>query len=291
MITIIKLAKWLYISPLTILLFALCFITRKLEVLFITYLIMLLHELAHLCAALLIGLMPSYIAIYPFGVNLRLKNKIVYSLADEIIVYLSGPFLNIMLALAATIANAKLENIWLSDFITKNLALFLINMLPIVPLDGGTIIKKILMHKIGFKRAQTVMKSISAILAACMAALAAALIYQSKFNFSIVFLCVFLIANIFTQKEKYNMDFINELMFYKEKCINYKNKKIKFILAKKDDNIRKLAENFTRSSFFIIFLLDNDGKVDDILTENELMDIVVQKGAGATVRNLDRIAE
>ena len=51
----------------------------------VTYAVMILHELAHCLAAVCIGLKISHIDFYPFGVNLKLKNKFVYSLADEII--------------------------------------------------------------------------------------------------------------------------------------------------------------------------------------------------------------
>ena len=78
----IKIFGYIYVHFLTVVLFLVCFIIGKLETLFITYLIMFVHELSHLIAASAIGLKPSYIAFYPFGVNLKLKNKLVCSLSD-----------------------------------------------------------------------------------------------------------------------------------------------------------------------------------------------------------------
>ena len=60
---------------------------------------MTIHEVAHLIAALSIGLMPEKLKFQPYGVNLTLKNKIIYSFSDEVILYLSGPFTNIFLSL------------------------------------------------------------------------------------------------------------------------------------------------------------------------------------------------
>ena len=48
----------------------------------VTYAVMILHELAHCLAAVCTDKI-SHIDFYPFGVNLKLKNKFVYSLADE----------------------------------------------------------------------------------------------------------------------------------------------------------------------------------------------------------------
>ena len=97
----IKLFSGIYVHFLTVLLFSVCYITGKLETFFITYLIMFIHETAHLAAAMTIGLKPSHMVFYPFGVNLRLKNKSVGSVADEIILYAAGPLANILMAVLA----------------------------------------------------------------------------------------------------------------------------------------------------------------------------------------------
>lgn len=79
----IKITKYLRVNVLTITLFVFCIIFNKVDMLCVTYAVMILHELAHCLAAVCIGLKISHIDFYPFGVNLKLKNKLVYSLADE----------------------------------------------------------------------------------------------------------------------------------------------------------------------------------------------------------------
>ena len=41
--------------------------------------------------------------------------------------------------------------------------------------------------------------------------------WKNNFNFTILFAVIFLTGNIFTNKEKYYIDFTKELMFYKSK--------------------------------------------------------------------------
>ena len=72
----IKISKGIYIHFLTVLLFIFCYINRKLEILAISYISIFVHEIAHLTAAIAIGLLPSRIIFLPFGVNLKLKNTI-----------------------------------------------------------------------------------------------------------------------------------------------------------------------------------------------------------------------
>lgn len=272
----IKICKWLYINPLTIVLFALCFITRKLEYLMITYSVMFLHECAHLAAAFCIGLKPSYIAFQPFGVNLKLKNRLVYALADEIILYLSGPLINIILSIICAFIYRKTLNTWAQFMYIQNFLLFVTNMLPIVPLDGGIILKKIILHKIGYKKADRIMICISCIFVGLILLLGIRIFWQQR-NFTVLFLLIFVIGNIFTQKEKYNIDFIKELMFYQEKEKKYKKQNIKFLVYSCDANFRDIAKQFNVKDFFVVFLLTGQGAIDDIVTEIQIIDKLMDR--------------
>lgn len=242
---------------------------------------MLIHELAHLAAALYIGLRPSHIIIEPFGVNLRLKNKIVYSLTDEIILYMSGPCVNFIFAVISAVA-AHSDFTYLHDFALKNTALFIINILPIVPLDGGIVLKKILMCKIGNRNAEKITKAISISLIGVLITFGFILTIKSQFNFSVLFLCVFLFMNVFTQKEKYNVDFVKELMFYKRKTENFHEKKLKIILVSENDKLKKITECFTYSTFTIVFVLDKGYTVSNIFTESEIIEEILSKGSETT---------
>lgn len=266
----IKICRWLYLNPLTLILLILCFITRRLEVLLITYAILFLHECAHLIAAIYIGLKPSYIAFHPFGVNLKLKNRFVYSLSDEIILYLSGPLLNVILSGICAFFYVQTKNSWLKFAYIENFLLFATNMMPIIPLDGGVIIKKILLYKFGYKKADTIMIVISCIFIGIIAISGAKLFWEQQ-NFSVLFLFIFIIGNIFTQKEKYNIDFIKELMFYMEKGKQYKKQNVKILVRNKNDNLRTLAKQFTIKDFFIVFFLNNDGSIEDVVTETQII--------------------
>ncbi len=281
----IKLGRRIYINPLTVVLFVFCYINRQLEMLAVTYAIMLIHETAHLLAALYIGLLPSHIVIEPFGVNLRLKNQIVYSIYDEILLYMAGPIVNIVFAFIGMIINRYVANIWLFDFAVKNFALFAINILPILPLDGGVILKKIIISSIGRKNGECAMRIISGAMVCALTTLSAVLMLKSEFNFSVVFLCVFLIMNIFVQKEKYNIDFVKELMFYKKKSGEYKDKRVRLMAVSEDDSIRSAAEKFTNNTFGIAVVVGQNNKVDGFFTEPELIDTIVSKGAEVTFKD------
>lgn len=264
----LNVGKHISISYLTPLLFIVCFFAGKLNILAVTYLTMLFHELSHTIAAIAIGLRVDKIILYPFGVNLRLKNKFVHSLFDEIILYMSGPLFNIIFALCALIGYGISQNYVLQYLYFMNIALFVCNMLPIFPLDGGVILKKILSYFLGSKTAAQIMKVISffmlcAVLIFCIYSAAVC-----EFNISVIIIAAFLIGSVLHGQEKYDVDFVRALMFAKEK----ENKRIKHILISKESDIKDIVSRFSNSSYSIVYLTEENGKIYDIITEREVID-------------------
>lgn len=269
----IKISKGLYIHFLTIILFVLCYINRKLEILAISYFSIFLHEIAHLIAAIMIGLAPSKIVFFPFGVNLKLKNNIINSLSDEIILYLSGPLLSVILAILSIF---YLKNQYIRLFYYNNIGLFIFNILPILPMDGGILIKKILCAGVGYRKSKKILNFTSFILITVLITIQIYMLYKNKFNFSILLITIFLIGNIFTNKEKYNIEFTRELMFYKQKDRN-KIKKVKAYQIKCDANYKELAKEFSRCNHYIIFKENKKGEIREILTERNIIEEILNK--------------
>lgn len=269
----IGITKYLYIHILTIFLFIVCFLTGQLEQILIAYAIMLVHEMSHLAAAVCIGLRPEKLVIYPFGVNLKLKNKMVYSLADEIILYAAGPLSNIAMALAAVCFFSDIPYSY--DFYVQNMALFFVNLLPVVPLDGGIIVKKILSYYIGSKKAEKRMRIISVFLIAAIAGTGAYFSAAGTFNYSLCFLCIFLVLNIVTSGEKYNIDFLRELLYYKEN--KNLNKPVKIVAFGEGGDLAKIVSDFTGRYYYVVFFVNSNGKVTQMLTETEIIEKICKK--------------
>ena len=267
----IKITKYIYIHIFTVVLFAVCFCTRNFFELSAIYAVMLLHEVAHLIAAVCIGLRASHITLYPFGVNLKLKNKMICSLSDEIILYAAGPLCNAVFSLAAIMLYQHFPIYAIQYFYISNTALCAINLLPTSPLDGGIILKKILAYKIGTKKASKVTTVISVIMSLLLVFLGIYIVYITKYNYSVLMLSVLLIGNIFTQKEKYNFDYIKELMFYKNKSRKHVSVKV----ADENATPREISKLFDFGKYSIVFQTDNSGKIKNIVTETEIIDKIL----------------
>ena len=271
----IKICKFLYIHWLFLALLVFCYINRQLELLFVSYLIMLIHELAHLFAAKNLGLKSSYIVIYPFGVNLRLKNTILYSITDEIILYISGPIANILMALLAIPFLNK--SIFIYDFYIKNISLFLINLLPLMPLDGGMIIKKVLLYKFGFDTSNLISRVVSVTTLIFVSAFFGYLIYINNFNPYFCVFGAFIIGNILVSREKYNSTLIKELIYCRKKHSRKKPYKAKVFGVCENVSSLDIVKKFNMSSNYFVIYTDNQSKVKEIMTEEEIINKLISE--------------
>ena len=269
-ITMIKITSKLYIHFLTLVMLAVCVFSRRAGIFLFTYAVMAVHEAAHMAAAVFIGLKTDRIVFYPYGVNLKLKNKFVHSIADEIILYMAGPLVNCILALVSLMLYEIYRLPELQVMYAGNIMLFVSNMLPVYPLDGGVILKKILAYFIGNRAAARIMTVISAVITAAMAAVGIYAVYITEFNFSIMLLTAFLFCSIFTQKEKYDVDFVRELMFYKKKRKN----RIKHIIASDRDDYRTIAGSFVPGKYGVVYMENDRGEITGIKSETEIMERV-----------------
>ena len=124
----------------------------------------LIHELAHILSGIILGLKPKKINFTLAGFSIEFEEKIVKNyisksktrLKNKIIIDLSGPIVNLILSIIFIL----LRN---PDFTYANLLIFLVNIMPILPLDGGRVLKNILLYKYTFRTVNSVIVEISRI--------------------------------------------------------------------------------------------------------------------------------
>ena len=177
------------------------YLTKQIEIYLLVLGFAFLHELAHMVVGILLGFKPMHIEIMPFGFSMQLQPKMgdyetkikKSNLVELKYIYIAtaGPVLN--LALATIFSTICLKtNSEIIDLITySNLLIFVFNLIPIYPLDGGKIIKGIVKINKGNLFAEEQMEIITKTTIILLTIISSILILYLK-NISILFIIIYL---------------------------------------------------------------------------------------------------
>lgn len=148
----------------------------------------LFHEIAHIVTLRLLGGKANEIRIKEIGISLRTG---LMGYKTEAIVALSGPLASFFAFLVFFIISRYFVFAKWSVFLTaSNLALFIINILPVYPLDGGRALYCIL--SLSTPRAGRYVKIISVIFLLPLCVISVIILISTGYNFSLVLICIYL---------------------------------------------------------------------------------------------------
>lgn len=116
----------IYIHPLYYLVAGISFFTGYFKAFSIYTIIILIHELGHIFAGLILKWPISKVTIYPFGCMTTFNNKLNSSVYEEFLILIYGPLFQILFNM-----------IYPTSY---HYIILLFNLLPIYPLDGSKII-------------------------------------------------------------------------------------------------------------------------------------------------------
>ena len=110
------------------------------------YFFVLLHELGHVFAAKSLNIEARSIHLFPFGGLARINFPEKQNSKKEFLITIAGPLVNLgLLIIFALCQLITPENyLILNQFILVNLVLFVFNLLPLFPMDGGRILRCVL---------------------------------------------------------------------------------------------------------------------------------------------------
>lgn len=197
---------------------AIFLITRQIEIYVLLMFFALIHEFGHFCMGLILGFKPESLSIIPTGFSISFKTKCEnynvkikkgYLLSiKQIIIALAGPIINVLIVIIILIyyfftKNTTILNISLESIIYSNVLIFIFNMLPIYPLDGGRILKEITYIFVGLKSSYIITNQISNIITIILTALSSIFILIYK-NVAIIFIITYLWIILIRENKIFN---------------------------------------------------------------------------------------
>lgn len=154
-----------------------------------------IHEFGHLIVLKKIRTTsePLDIDFRLFKLNIVDQNRLSTSFFEDLKVLIAGPFLNFATFILFFTMSKILINDKLYFFALENLFLFIFNLLPIAPLDGGQILFIILSFKFNFLLTKKIVSITSFILVYILSFFGFFLFLYSKYNISILLLSMYMI--------------------------------------------------------------------------------------------------
>ena len=121
------------LHPVLLPLFLFLIVTGSISIYAIIFVSLLIHEAGHLLAAYLTGMRIRSCTIMPYGGEIVIWNKHMAPRRDRFLVAVSGPLATLLLLFTAILIPFPGDD----QVIRIQVALLLLNLLPILPLDGG----------------------------------------------------------------------------------------------------------------------------------------------------------
>lgn len=245
------------------------------------------HELVHGSVGKKLGYSPEKISLGLFGGVIHLREGFI-SPKDELLIHLSGPLFNLMIALILFIVikyQTFLPMITIETYIfpilASNLILGIFNLMPFYPLDGGKIVELYLAFFFGYGVAEKISQVLSIIFTIFLFFLGIYLVQYSVFNSIISALAV----NLYMAKRQGN-----SFIFYKvskdmEKSKyqgkKNKNKDSKLVVYREGQRAMKVIESYKPWDNNIFTIVNDRGSYKGQLTEEELLEGIYDCGVYA----------
>ncbi len=162
----------------------------------------ILHESGHLIAMILCKSPPDKIKISLFEIKIINSSRQSNTTRQNIFIIFFGPLVNFVCFIPfylLYLCNGE----FLLSIAMANLFTGLFNMLPVMSLDGGQLMYVILCKRFSEKSAERAVDVTALIILFPLTVLGFVVLLNSKYNFSLLFVCAYLIASLIFRNNRY----------------------------------------------------------------------------------------
>lgn len=263
-----ELLSKVHIHPLLWVVVALSVATARFYELLLLLFIIFVHEFGHAAAASYFSWRIKKISLLPFGGVAEMDEHGNRPLKEEAIVILAGPAQHIWLVLFAFMLNqlSIFDDAFFRLFLQYNLMIFLFNLLPIWPLDGGKFIFLWFSLKNSFAEA---LKKALLVSFLSLALFTAAILAAEPWNINVWIIVSFLLFSLYhewKQRRYVFVRFLLERYYGKREALN----NLIPIKAEENELIIHVLERFQRGCKHPI-IIEREGREKTTLDENEVL--------------------
>lgn len=272
------------VNPFFILFLFICGYIGFIEEAVIIFLSVILHELGHAIAAKKVEVRVDEIELFPFGGVAKMEDISKFGGYTEAFIAIAGPLVSLFLYVICLILSSfSISTILLTKY---NFALFAFNILPALPLDGGRIIRNLLLFYLSYKQSTRIMVFSGQILAMSIVALNIKELMNGSNSIALMITGIFIFLGTLKEKKYCSYMYLLNKNNRKQRSIKNRNIHIRTINVSKKTFINQIASSFSPVSLCKINVMDGSGRIIKVLNEADIMDGLLKYGYDATVGDI-----
>lgn len=161
----------------------------------------LLHELGHLSAMLICKSKPTCIEVGLFAINILDTNRCKRKFMQEIFIIYAGIIVNILTFILFYLVYKSTNLEILLKISMSSLVIGAFNLLPVATLDGGQGLCLILLQKLTYHQTEIIINILTILMLIPFTVCGIILLLNSKNNFSLLTISIYLIVSLIVRKE------------------------------------------------------------------------------------------
>lgn len=246
----------------------------------VAFSLVVLHEFVHFFVAWQAGYNIFKIELFPFGGMAEYEGLIEMEPGQEVKIALAGPLFNIIMAGLIYIISLEkpdiisgfISNTYLDLLIKYNLLLGIFNLLPALPLDGGRVLRGILVSKLGFKTGSQLAVKIAKWLSIIGAILGVIAVIYNRSNIWILFISFF-VYGAAVKEENHIIYRLLSYMTHRHEFINKLRIKPVYCQVVRDDIfVKEVITHLLPDKYNLFYILDSDSRITEPVSEIKLLD-------------------
>ncbi|MDR3541784.1 MAG: M50 family metallopeptidase [Desulfosporosinus sp.] len=241
------------------------------------------HELAHLLTAKAYGFKIVGLELFPFGGAAYCDDLFEGRKLEESVMAFAGPAFNVVLLFGAQALrwNGMWSGELANDFVRYNFWLAAFNLIPVLPLDGGRVLRAICAEGFGFVRTTKFLARAGQWLGVLFALYGILLWGKGKFTegpLTFIILGGFFWFAGSKEISTAHITFLRQLTRKKEELVKKGLMRSKWLTVHRNTPLVRIVEEFTPDRYALISLANEEMGLGKILTETNVVEGMMREG-------------
>ena len=247
----------------------------------------MLHKHSHVLAARACRVKAVMVSVTILGFSALIPEGSC-SKGERILICLAGPAFSLVFFVCTMLAWDMIpgEQYFLRLLSASNLMLAFINLLPVLPLDGGRLIHLVLAGNIGMLAAGRVLRRFACVISLFVVAAGGYQLYRSSYNASLIIIGLYIMLITMTGRTESALMNMKQIVYRRSRLLKKGVYPARDLVVLKSTRLSDTLKSMDFDRFHIIYVLDDELNIIGMFTEKEIIDALTGSNDDMTFEHL-----